>query len=150
MPLSRSLSRLHLCALLLLPVLAACVTAPIRPGSYPIKPEQSVDLAPNISITYDSFSDSRCPPNVQCVWAGSLVFRFLLEGPAGTEEITLGPDRLEAAPKAMGGTKIALDPATIPPARAAGTARPGDVIAVTLKVIAPSSNLLPTLTSPRP
>jgi hypothetical protein len=148
MTLSRSLSRLH--ALLLAPALAACVAAPIRPGSYPIKPLESVDLTPRVSITYDSFSDSRCPPNVECVWAGRLVFRFLVEGPDGTEEITLGPDRIEAVPKALGGAKLALDPATIPPARAAGTARPGDIIPVTLKVIVPSNNLLPILTSPRP
>ena len=144
----RSLS--HLYVLLLAPVLAACASAPLRPGSYPLKPQQSVELARNLRITYDSFSDSRCPPNVECVWAGRLSFRFLVDGPDGVEEITLGPDRLEAAPKDLRGARIALDPAAIPPARAAGSSRPGDVIGVTLKVVVPSNNLLPNLIAPRP
>ena len=132
---SRCLSCLF--ALVLVPVLAGCIAAPIRSGSYPLRPQQSVELAPDITVTYDSFSDSRCPPNVQCVWAGRLVLRFLVDGPGGAEEVTLGPDQPEAAPKALRGARLALDPAAIPPARAAGGVRPGDVIPVTLKVIAP-------------
>jgi hypothetical protein len=127
----------HLFALFLAPALAACVAAPIRPGSYPLAPQQRVALARNVTITYDSFSDSRCPPNVQCVWAGRLLLRFLVDGPGGVEEVTLGPDQPQASPRALRGARIALDPAALPPARAAGSMRPGDVIPVTLKVIAP-------------
>jgi len=124
----------HLFALSVAALLAGCVAAPIVPGSYPLKPQQSVALARNVTITYDSFSDSRCPPNVQCMWAGRLVFRFIVDGPGGEQEITLGPDQPSVAPKGLGGAVIALDPAAIPPARAAGTMRPGDVIPVTLLV----------------
>ncbi|WP_296946182.1 hypothetical protein [uncultured Massilia sp.] len=135
MGMPRYLSSLFAC--LAAALLAACVAAPIQPGSYPLRPQQSATLARNVKITYDSFSDSRCPPNVQCIWAGRLAFRFLVDGPGGQEEITLGPDQPSAAPRALRGARIALDPAALPPARAAGNARPGDVIPVTLMVRTP-------------
>ena len=121
-------------ALLVACLLAACAAAPVRDGVYPLKPQQSVDVAPDLSITYDSFSDSRCPANTQCIWAGRLIFRFVIDGPDGTEEFTLGPDQPTAAPAALRGARVTLDPAAIPPARAGSTTRPGDVIPVTLKV----------------
>jgi hypothetical protein len=123
-----------LAAMLLIPLLGGCATAPPPDAVYPLRPEQSVALAPGLVLTYDSFSDSRCPANTRCIWAGRLIFRFLLAGPDGVEEFTLGPDQPTAAPAALHGARIALDTAAIPPARAAGTMRPSDIIPVTLKV----------------
>jgi hypothetical protein len=48
--------------------LAACATAPIHDATYVLKPQQTLDLARGLTLTYDSFSDSRCPANVRCVW----------------------------------------------------------------------------------
>jgi hypothetical protein len=120
-----------------LPILAGCATAPpLHEGVYPLRPEQSVDLGHGLVLTYDSFSDSRCPANTRCIWAGKLMFRFLVDGPDGVEEFTLGPDQPAAAPAALHGAHVILDTSAIPPARAAGTTRPGDVIPVTVKVSA--------------
>jgi hypothetical protein len=127
----------HLFALALAPALVACVAAPVLPGSYPLRPQQSATLARDLTITYDSFSDSRCPPNAQCIWAGRLVFRFIIDGRGGVQEITLGPDHPSARPPILRGATIALDMATIPPARAVGTMRPSDAMPVTLKVTPP-------------
>jgi gamma-glutamyltranspeptidase/glutathione hydrolase len=93
-------------------------------------------LARGLVLTYDSYSDSRCPANARCVWAGRLIFRFLIDGPAGVEEFTLGPDQPTATPAALHGARITLDTSAIPPARTAGTLRPSDIIPVTLKISA--------------
>jgi len=121
-------------ALALIPLLAGCTAAPLQDAVYPLRPEQSVTLARGLVLTYDSYSDSRCPANTRCVWAGRLIFRFLVDGPDGAEEFTLGPDQPTAAPAALHGARVVLDVSAIPPARAAGTMKPNDVIPVTLKV----------------
>jgi hypothetical protein len=53
------------------------------------------------------------------------------------QEVTLGPDEPSARPAILRGARIALDPASIQPARAAGTMRPADAMPVTLKVSTP-------------
>jgi hypothetical protein len=121
-------------AMSLLPLLVGCTAAPLQDAVYPLRPEQSVTLARGLVLTYDSYSDSRCPANARCVWAGRLIFRFLIDGPDGVEEFTLGPDQPTAVPAALHGGHVVLDTSAIPPARAAGTLKPNDVIPVTLKV----------------
>lgn len=122
---------------LVLTCLAGCAAAPLKDGIYPLQPNQRVALSGKTTLTYDSFSDSRCPANARCVWAGRLSFQFVLDGPEGREEFSLGPDQLVATPKSLHGARVALDPASIPPARNTNTARPGDVIPVTLKITNP-------------
>jgi hypothetical protein len=123
--------------LLVLTGLTACASAPLKDGTYPLQPGQRVALSGDTSLTYDSFSDSRCPANARCIWAGRLSFRFLLNGPDGPEEFSLGPDQLAATPKSLHGARVTLDPAGIPPARTTNAARPGDVIPVTLNITSP-------------
>jgi hypothetical protein len=117
--------------------LSACAGAPLKDGTYPLQPNQRVALSGNTTLTYDSFSDSRCPANARCVWAGRLSFQFVLDGPGGVEEFSLGPDQLVATPKSLQGARVALDPASIPPARSTYATRPGDVIPVTLRISKP-------------
>jgi hypothetical protein len=117
--------------------LAGCASAPLKDGTYPLQPHQRVALSGNTTLTYDSFSDSRCPANARCIWAGRLSFQFVLDGPDGTEEFTLSPDQLTATPGTLHGTRVALDPASIPPARNSTATRPGDVIPVTLRITNP-------------
>jgi hypothetical protein len=124
-------------ALLVLTGLTACASAPLKDGIYPLQPGQRVALSGNTTLTYDSFSDSRCPANARCVWAGRLSFRFVVDGPGGKEEFALGPDQLAATPRALQGARVALEPSSIPPARTAYATRPGDVIPVTLKITHP-------------
>jgi hypothetical protein len=114
--------------------LAACAGAPLKDGTYPLQPHQRVLISGGTTLTYDSFSDSRCPPNARCIWAGRLSFQFLLQGPDGTEEFSLGPDQLSATPSLLHGARVTLDPASIPPVRTGFAWRPGDVIPVTLNI----------------
>lgn len=124
-------------ALLACAMLAGCAPTPIRSATYVLRPQQSVDLARDLTLTYDSFSDSRCPPNARCIWAGRLVFHFVLDGPSGEEEFTLGPDQPSVAPPSLRGVRIALDPSTIPPARAGGGVRPSETaLPVTVRIVA--------------
>jgi hypothetical protein len=118
--------------------LAACAAAPIHDATYVLKPQQTLDLARGLTLTYDSFSDSRCPANVRCVWAGRLAFRFIVQSRDGSEEFTLGPDLPLAAPAALHGARVALDLGSIPPARVA-PARTSDLMAVTLRISAPTT-----------
>ena len=117
-------------------ILAGCATPPPQDAVYPLRPEQSVVLARGTVLTYDSFSDSRCPANTRCIWAGRLIFHFQLDGPNGVEEFTLGPDQPTATPASLHGARVTLDTSAIPPARAASTLRPSDIIPVTLKISA--------------
>lgn len=114
--------------------LAGCAAAPVKDGTYPLQPNQRVALSANTTLTYDSFSDSRCPANARCIWAGRLSFQFVLNGPDGREEFSLGPDQPAATPKMLHGARIALDPGSIPPVRSTNATRPGDVIPVTLNI----------------
>ena len=124
-------------ALLVLTGLTACASAPLKDGIYPLQPGQRVALSGNTTLTYDSFSDSRCPANARCVWAGRLSFRFVVDGPGGKEEFALGPDQLATTPRSLQGARVTLDPSSIPPARTTYATRPGDVIPVTLKITHP-------------
>ena len=115
--------------LLLLPpaciALAACAApaAPRPGGAVTLARGASAELAPGIILTFDAVDDSRCPPGVQCVWAGRLMYRFSIRR-AGepAESITLSPAEPEAAPVALGGRRIRLDTAAIPAAAAPGAA----------------------------
>jgi hypothetical protein len=114
--------------------LAGCAANPIHDGVYPLQPEQTVTLAPGTTLTYDSFSDSRCPANTQCIWAGRLIFRFIVDGPDGREEFSLGPDQPVAAPNALHGARVSLDVHALPPARAGAGAQAADPMPVTLRI----------------
>jgi hypothetical protein len=124
-------------AALVLLGLTGCAGAPLKDGTYPLQPHQRVALSGDTTLTYDSFSDSRCPANARCIWAGRLSFQFVLEGPGGREEFSLGPDQLSATPTSLHGARVTLDPASIPPVRNAAATRPGYAIPVTLKVSTP-------------
>ena len=118
--------------------LGACTAPPLRDATYVLKPQQSLDLARGLTLTYDSFSDSRCPANVQCIWAGRLAFRFIVQDQDGSEEFTLGPDQPVATPAALHGAQVALDLGSVPAARVA-PARTADQMPVTLSVMAPTN-----------
>ncbi len=131
------LTTVPIAALIAVLSLAGCADAPLKDGIYPLQPHQRVALSGNTTLTYDSFSDSRCPANARCVWAGRLSFQFVLDGPGGPEEFSLGPDQPAATPKLLHGARVALDPGGIPPARNTYATRPGDVIPVTLRISKP-------------
>lgn len=114
--------------LLLLPpaciALAACAApAAPRPGAVTLARGASAELAPGVVLTFEAVDDSRCPPGVQCVWAGRLIYRFSIRrGSDAPESFTLSPTEPEAAPGALGGRRIRLDTTAIPAAAAPGAA----------------------------
>lgn len=130
MPPSRSLP--HLLAAV---ALTGCASAaPVHDRTVGLAPRQTVRLASDVRLTYDSVSDSRCPPDVACIWAGRLAFHLIVDGPNGREEITLSREQPAATPRALHGARIALDLAAIPPARGADSAASANLIPVTLRV----------------
>jgi hypothetical protein len=77
-------------ALLTLAGCAGTPTAPaLHPGSYPMQPQQTVDIGGGARVRYDAFADSRCPTGAQCIWAGKVTYSFTLLGPAGNEAFAL-------------------------------------------------------------
>ena len=115
--------------LLLLPAaciaLAACATpaAPRPAGTVTLERGASAELAPGVTLTFEAVDDSRCPPGVQCVWAGRLGYRFSIRrGGDAPESFTLSPAQPEAAPGALAGARILLDTAKIPAPPAPGAA----------------------------
>jgi hypothetical protein len=101
--------------------LCACAGSPPNPqaGTAPfhLLPHQSIDVAPGVTLTYDSLSDSRCPPDVKCIWAGKLSYQFTLTSGRAHEPFSLGPGQSRYAPAALPDRRIVLDESVIPPAR---------------------------------
>jgi hypothetical protein len=119
--------------------LAACSTLSPPPGNtlgtitYTMQPGDSVPVGPNgPTLRYDRADDSRCPPDVQCIWAGTIVYEFTLIGPFGTEEFTLAAERPHydaLLDPALHITLGAFEPPPVPPSGA-----PKPVYPVTITV----------------
>ncbi|TFW28733.1 hypothetical protein [Massilia horti] len=126
------------CAIVTALVVAACATpgeSKMKEGSFQLLPLQAVDLAPGIALAYDNVSDSRCPPDVRCMWAGKLSFEFSLKTPDGNEAFSLSPEQPTYISPALHGARIVLDTQAVPPPRASQAA-PAPT-PVTLKVLSP-------------
>jgi hypothetical protein len=109
-------------------VLAGCASTavgPVREGSHTLLPGQSVEVARNARLTYESAADSRCPPDVHCIWAGELVYHFVLTGPGPAESFSLGLTKEGTYfSTALSGARIVLAHAVVPPVPAAGATPP--------------------------
>ena len=132
MPMPRLTSLSFAAAMTLLAACASSTAAP-APGAMTLTERQSATVAPGAILTYDSVNDSRCPPDVQCIVAGKVIYSFTLKQGDTLEHFTLTPAEPAYTSAALGGKRIALE-TTPPPARAkaAGTAHP-----VRIKVVAP-------------
>jgi hypothetical protein len=105
--------------------LAACAApaAPRPAASFTLERGASVEVAPGVTVAFEAVDDSRCPPGVQCVWAGKLSYRFSIRrGSDAPETFALSPAQPSAAPAALDGRRIVLDESAIPPAPAPGAA----------------------------
>jgi hypothetical protein len=83
-------------------------------GSYTLQPAQRAAIGAGATLTYDSFSDSRCPPGVNCIWAGELVYRFRLATPKIAESFSLTPAKPVYVSQALSGARITLDTQALP------------------------------------
>jgi hypothetical protein len=117
-PLLRLLPWLPMFAISL--ALSACASegGGAGPGNGPLRlmPHDSATLAPGVTLTYDSVSDSRCPPGVKCIWAGRLDYRFTLKSGNTVENFSLAPDKASHTSALLPGQRIELDTSAIPAA----------------------------------
>lgn len=103
--------------------LAACAApAPPQPaGRFTFDQGASVEVAPGLRLRFEAVDDSRCPPGVRCVWAGTLRYRFAIgRGSDAPEIFTLSPGQPGATPAALGARQVILDEDTIPAPPAPG------------------------------
>jgi hypothetical protein len=103
-------------------VMTACATPPAPPApihtSVTLLPDKATELAPGTTLRFERVADSRCPPDVRCVWAGELRYHFTLTSAAGSEAFSLTA-QAPAAELSQGALRIALGPAAAPPKTAA-------------------------------
>lgn len=60
------------------------VDPPLRPGPMVFAVGQSARIGGSASLHFKALtSDSRCPPKVQCIWAGEVTLSFILEDGSG-------------------------------------------------------------------
>lgn len=123
------------CAILPL-LLSACAADPpaaaaAKSVTLTLAPGQNADVGGGMTLTYDSYSDSRCPKTVWCVWAGELVYRFTLASAKSSEAFSVTLPNTRHVSKALGGASIAIDQASVPPP-AQGTAAAQYVLKLTV------------------
>ena len=100
--------------------------------SVTLQPERSVAVGPTAMLRYDGAADSRCPPGMQCVWAGELAYKFTLTSATGKESFGLTSARPAFDASIVPGLRVALgaNPEPAPqPASAPAPAHP-----VTVKI----------------
>jgi hypothetical protein len=85
-------------------------------GPFRLMPQESARLAPDVVLTLESVSDSRCPPGAKCVWAGQLEYRFRLQRGDSVDTFSLAPDKTSHASRLLPGARIELDRSAVPPA----------------------------------
>ncbi len=99
------------CAFILY-TLAGCagtpIGAPLHSGSYPMKPSEAVAIGGGATVRYDSFTDSRCPKNAQCIWAGKVSYAFTLTSAAGNEAFALDYEGQRADAKTLAGLSFGI------------------------------------------
>lgn len=110
------MNHLSFLALLLLSGCAAAPTDdPVHAASITLLPEQSAPLSRSTTLRYDQVADSRCPTDVQCIWAGMVSYTLTLSTARGKQSFTLHQDAPAATIK---GLRIAIGTALPPPHRA--------------------------------
>jgi hypothetical protein len=113
MHMTRSLRRLIPGAL---PLLAACSSI-AGPGhgvalgqSFELRPGQQVQVADAGTLRYDALAnDSRCRPDVQCIWAGDATLAFVWTTRSGAgERFTVRTQPADGARHALGDLTLQL------------------------------------------
>lgn len=108
-----------LCSALPLALCACADPPPATPApksmTLTLAPGQQADVGAGMTLAYDSYSDSRCPKTVWCVWAGELVYRFTIKSAAASEAFGLTLPNTSHLSRLGGGARIEIDPASVPP-----------------------------------
>lgn len=123
-------------------LLAGCVSAPTAAPAkgtpmdtkVTLEPLRTVAVGPTTMLRYDGVADSRCPPGVQCVWAGELAYKFTLTGAAGSESFGLTRDKPAFDSASVAGLHIALGDNRLPPVQPANAPAPAPALPVILNI----------------
>ncbi len=123
-------------------LLAGCGSAPSTTPmkdkpmntSVTLLPQRSVPIGAGTTLHYDGVNDSRCPPNVQCVWAGELAYMFTLTGMVGKESFALTAAKPSFAASTPAGLRIALGENALPPVQPANAPLPAPAPPVVLTI----------------
>jgi hypothetical protein len=87
------------------------------------------------SLSFDAVTeDSRCPVNVECVWAGQAVLHLTAARPGETEALTLTLGSETMVPEPIGDTGVFLTVSDLQPYPVAGTPIPQRAYAITAVV----------------
>lgn len=115
--------------------IAGCASTgvgPVREGAYTLLPGDRLDIATNATLTYQRAADSRCPPNVKCIWRGELAYHFIVTTPGASEEFALRLTERRYTSKLLSAV-VTLEDAVVPPPPEAGAVPPN--YPVTLRVL---------------
>jgi hypothetical protein len=111
-----------LCAALSVALCACAQPRVLAPRTVTLAPGARADIGHGATFAYDSYSDSRCPQGVLCVWAGELVYRFTVATRTTHESFAITLPNTSHVSAALGGARIALDRAHAPPSPHIGNA----------------------------
>ena len=129
-------------------LLAGCAAAPATPTvkeqpmntKVTLLPQRSVAVGSGTTLQYDGVNDSRCPPGVQCVWAGELAYMFTLTSTSGKESFALTAAKPGFAASAVAGLQVTLGDNPMPPVQPANAPAPAPAGPVTLSITHGNSN----------
>ena len=88
-------------------------------------------------MRYEGANDSRCPPDVRCITAGEIAYKFTLTGAAGSEAFGLTKDKPAFDATTVKGVRVSLGDTAEPPLRPSTAAAPVVIMPVTVNITRP-------------
>lgn len=101
-----------------------------------LAPQRSMAAGAGATLLYEGANDSRCPPDVRCVVAGEITYKFTLSGSAGNESFHLSKARPVFEASTYKGVRVTLAE-TVEPARLPSTASLPVAMPVTINLTRP-------------
>ena len=106
-------------------------------SSATLLPQRTVAVGPAATLRYDGAADSRCPPDVRCVTAGEISYKFTLSGAAGTESFDLTKAKPAFEACTFKGVRVALGQTAEPPLCPSTASAPVVIMPVTVNITSP-------------
>lgn len=95
----------------------------IPSGRHAVSTDQPARLAAGTTLSLAGVADSRCPPDVTCIWPGRIEYRFELASGERTQSFTLTSDA-PAQRVDLLQASVSLVLASVPPALPSKAAKP--------------------------
>lgn len=105
-------------------------------SSATLLPQRTVAVGQGATLRYEGANDSRCPPDVRCISAGEISYRFTLTGAAGTESFGLSKLQPAFDASTFKGVRVTLGDTAEPPLRPSTASAPVVVLPVTINISA--------------